>query len=185
MPRINKVQKKTPVITSDESSDEEPKIIDESSDEEEDEEPKIIDESSDEDEDEDEEDVVDVKVIDNTSDSEEDEEDSKKEEVKPKKNKTKTEKKPRKKAMAPSEQIDSIIGQLEEAGQMTKVIAQLQTLKKQLEGTKIKQTTVKREPTPYNLWMKEKMAELKDNGMTPRERFSECIRLWNESKKKN
>ena len=36
----------------------------------------------------------------------------------------------------------------------------------------------KREPTAYNLFLKSKMTELKDNGMTVREKMTECGRLW-------
>ena len=36
----------------------------------------------------------------------------------------------------------------------------------------------KREPTAYNLFLKSKMADLKDNGMTVREKMTECARLW-------
>jgi len=28
------------------------------------------------------------------------------------------------------------------------------------------------------------MAELRSNGMTPKERFAECIRTWNDNKKR-
>lgn len=48
----------------------------------------------------------------------------------------------------------------------------------------IQQAPATRCPTVYNLWIREKMAELRSNGMTPKERFAECIRTWNDNKKR-
>ena len=87
--------------------------------------------------------------------------------------------------MTPIERIDLVIKKMEETGlSNTKdIMNQMVRLRKQLDGAKIKQTTTTRAPTAYNLWMKDKMALLKGNDMNPRERFSECIRMWNENKK--
>ncbi len=50
-------------------------------------------------------------------------------------------------------------------------------VKKVKEEKEVKEKK-KREPTAYNLFLKSKMAELKDNGMTVREKMTECGRLW-------
>lgn len=86
--------------------------------------------------------------------------------------------------MTPIERIDLVIKKMEDSGQSnTKdIINQMMKLRKQLDGAKIKPATTNRLPNSYNLWMKEKMALLKGNDMNPKERFAECIRMWNENK---
>lgn len=86
--------------------------------------------------------------------------------------------------MTPVERIDLVLKKMDESGVTKEVVAQLLRLRKQLDGAKIKQATQTRAPNAYNLWMKEKMAELKGNDMSPKERFVECIRLWNVQKNK-
>jgi hypothetical protein len=86
--------------------------------------------------------------------------------------------------MTPIERIDIVIKKMEDTGQPnTKdIVNQMMKLRKQLDGAKIKPATTNRLPNAYNLWMKENMALLKGNDMNPKERFTECIRLWNENK---
>jgi len=88
--------------------------------------------------------------------------------------------------MTPIERIDLVMKKMEESGTANtkEIMNQMMRLRKQLDGAKIKQATTTRAPNAYNLWMKDKMALLKGNDMNPKERFSECIRLWNENKKK-
>jgi len=43
----------------------------------------------------------------------------------------------------------------------------------------------KRKPSPYNLFMKTTMEELKDNGMTAKEKMKRVAELWKEFKSKN
>lgn len=50
--------------------------------------------------------------------------------------------------------------------------------KKAKKGKKEVKEKVKREPTPYNNFLKETMPKLKDNGMNVREKMTECGRLW-------
>jgi hypothetical protein len=87
--------------------------------------------------------------------------------------------------MSPIERIDLVIKKMAETGtpNTKDIMNQMMRLRKQLDGAKIKQATTSRAPNAYNLWMKEWMAKLKDNGMDPKKRFAECIRLWNEDKK--
>lgn len=82
----------------------------------------------------------------------------------------------------PVERIDNILEKLEVGGVTKEVVSQLLRLRKQLDGAKIKQAHAPRTPNEYNIWMKNKMAELKDSDMPPKERFSYCIKLWNEEK---
>jgi chemotaxis protein histidine kinase CheA len=89
----------------------------------------------------------------------------------------------KRKVKTPVERLDLIMKKLDESGVTKEVVSQLLRLRKQLDGAKIKQTKGTRAPNAYNLWMREKMAELKDNGMAPKDRFAECIRIWNEQKK--
>ena len=84
----------------------------------------------------------------------------------------------------PIERIDWILQKLDESGVTKEVVSQLLCLRKQLDGAKIKSPHSSRPPTRYNLYMREKMAELKDNGMKPKDRFKLCIEMWNEEKEK-
>ena len=82
----------------------------------------------------------------------------------------------------PVERIDLILQRLNENGVTKEVHSQLQRLRKQLDGAKIKQVHQSRAPNEYNLWMKVKMSELKDSDMTPKQRFAHCIKQWNAEK---
>jgi aminopeptidase C len=84
--------------------------------------------------------------------------------------------------LTPLERTDMIIAKLQESGITAEVKSQLERLRRQLDGAKIKQAHSSRPPNEYNLWMKAKMAELKESSMTPKERFAQCIRLWNDNK---
>lgn len=187
MPPRKKVQAKMASPESDSDSETEQKIITSSDDEEEVEVVKVVNSDS--------ESESEQKNNDSDSDSDsesEEEKDSpkqptpkpkKKKETKPKEKKEKEKEEGAKRhVMTPIERLDLIIQKVEEAGNSKEVINQLSKLRKQLDGAKIKQATTKRPPNAYNLWMQTKMAELKGNNMNPKERFSECIRLWNENK---
>lgn len=76
--------------------------------------------------------------------------------------------------------VDVVI-QLIRDGKAEKAIASLEKLKDNLASKKERKP---RAPTPFNLFVSKKMAELKDSGMTTNERMKECARLWKEQKAK-
>lgn len=87
-------------------------------------------------------------------------------------------------AKTPLERIDQIIDSLDRSGVTKESVKELMLLRKQLDGAKIKPSHAKRKPNDYNLYIKMKMSEFKDNGMNPKERFAHCIKLWKEEKDK-
>ena len=62
----------------------------------------------------------------------------------------------------------------DDEGKKVKKVKKIKEVKEEKEVKEKK----KREPTAYNLFLKSKMADLKDNGMTVREKMTECARLW-------
>jgi hypothetical protein len=72
--------------------------------------------------------------------------------------------------------IDDVIVLLKE-GKVEKAITALEKLKKTIL---VKKERKPRAPTPFNLFVSQKMAELKNSGMTTNERMKECARLWKE-----
>jgi outer membrane biosynthesis protein TonB len=83
----------------------------------------------------------------------------------------------------PIERVDIIIQKLAEANfTNAAVMQQLTMLKKQLSGAKIKPATTKRPPNAFNLYVRDKMIELKENNMSSTERFKECVRLYRVEK---
>lgn len=72
--------------------------------------------------------------------------------------------------------IDDVIALLRD-NKVEKAITALEKLKK---TTLVKKERKPRAPTPFNLFVSKKMAELKDSGMTTNERMKECARLWKE-----
>ena len=51
-----------------------------------------------------------------------------------------------------------------------------------LKKTKVEGEVKKRAPSPYNIFMKEEMAKLKDNKMSSTEKFKYVAVLWNQKK---
>ena len=81
-----------------------------------------------------------------------------------------------KKTRASASSIPDII-QLIRDNKPEKAIAALEKLSKTMMVKKERKT---RGPTPFNLFVKEKMQELKDSGLSTNERMKECARLWKE-----
>lgn len=81
--------------------------------------------------------------------------------------------------------IDDVIQLLKDASvkdaKVDKAIAALEKLKDSLVTKKERKP---RAPTPFNLFVSKKMAELKDSGMSTNERMKECARLWKVEKGK-
>lgn len=86
--------------------------------------------------------------------------------------------KPKRVKRTKASNIDDVI-QLIRDGKSEKAIASLEKLKDSLVAKKERKP---RAPTPFNLFVSKKMAELKDSGMTTNERMKECARLWKEQK---
>lgn len=85
--------------------------------------------------------------------------------------------------MTPLERFDLIIGKLENGSSFTKeLVGHVERLRKQLDTIKTKATKAKREPNAYNKFIAEKMIELKDAELDSKDKFKECIRLWNVQK---
>lgn len=72
--------------------------------------------------------------------------------------------------------IDDVIALLRD-NKVEKAITALEKLKK---TTLVKKERKPRAPTPFNLFVSQKMAELKESGMSTNERMKECARLWKE-----
>lgn len=76
--------------------------------------------------------------------------------------------------------LDDVIDLLKE-NKVDKAITALEKLKK---STFVKKERKPRAPTPFNLFVSQKMAELKNSGMSTNERMKECARLWKEQQQK-
>ena len=74
--------------------------------------------------------------------------------------------------------IEEII-KLIKAGKLDKAIVALEKLGK---TTIVKKERKSRPPTEFNLFVSEKMKELKDSGLSTNERMKRCAELWRESK---
>lgn len=88
----------------------------------------------------------------------------------------------KRKVLPPQTRLDIAIKGLQNKGATKEVKMQLIRLRGQLNGAKIRQKSASRPPNRYNMWMKEQMAKLKENGMAPKDRFAYCISLWNAEK---
>ena len=81
------------------------------------------------------------------------------------------------------EKIDDVLALLEDNAPVSKITKHLQSIRRALDGAQIKSSKKTRKPNQYNLFMSEKMEELKDVTDIPAtEKFKMCIQKWNESK---
>lgn len=77
-----------------------------------------------------------------------------------------------------SSNVEAVI-QLVKDQKLEKAIVALEKLKDNMVTKKDRKP---RAPTPFNRFVSEKMAQLKESGMTTNERMKECARLWKLSK---
>lgn len=88
--------------------------------------------------------------------------------------------KPKRAKRTKASSIDDVIQMLRDQ-KVDKAIVALEKLKDSLVAKKERKP---RAPTPFNMFVSEKMAQLKESGMTTNERMKECARLWKEEKAK-